>query len=168
MRANSRMDAYLEALARIDPPSHIDLTAPFNRLLKKGLVKQGRTITFGYFSKSAANSRPPALPPSQNDPTGYEHARNRLHVEDFVRRGRERYPLTLLRHSMALALVVFERVATLAPSAKVQVTVSFDRNVRQGICVFSFHLRRKGQELWPDIEAFQEACLVIDGTLEQP
>jgi len=162
LRTNARMEPYLKALARIDSAGHRNLLAPFDRLLKKGLVKQGKAITFRYFSKSPSTSHSPAMRAPVHDLTGYEHALNRLHVEDFVRRVRERYHLTLLRHALALGNEVIECVAHLAPRAKVQVTIGFDVNVRKGICVFSFHLLRKGQTLWPDIEAFQEPCLLME------
>lgn len=163
-RANAPMKTFLARLAKIDRPAHGNLLAPFKRPLKQGLLKRDGTITFRCLTRAGWKLPAPGVPPRMyQDLSDYEHALNRLHVEDFVPRGRERYHLTLLRHSLALGDEIIRQIKTIAPRRKVQVTLCFDENLRRGICVFSFHLLRSGQELWPkDLEVFKQPCMTME------
>jgi len=168
IRANALMAPYLRALGEVDRSLRAELLAPFRRLLKKGLVKRGEAIVLGCFLKGDGAPPPEAL----RNLTGHEHAVNRLHVEDYVPRRRERHHLTLLRHALALGDEVIRRIRVLSPGRKIQVTLCFDSYRRQRIAVFSFHLKRHGQELWPDFESnpparqarrrIEQPCLVME------
>jgi hypothetical protein len=154
IRANALMLPYVKTLKKEGPfSSAAELLRPFDRLLAKGLIKQGSAIFFRRNTKARSSRRSPAVRPP-DDLTGCEHTWNRFHVEDFVQRRRERYHQTLLRHALALGVEVFDRAAALSPRSKIQVTLCFDE-FRGKIAVFSFHTIREGQELWPGVESFR-------------
>jgi hypothetical protein len=162
IQANDHMKPYVKILGNCRNTSHNNLLKPFDRLLSKGFIRQGRTITFKYFAKVKRSNRTLQVDPTLHDLVGYEHAVNRLHVEDYVPRKKERYHLTLLQHALALGVHVINSVKALAPRVKVRVTICIDENVRRGICVFSFHLRRTGQDIWPNIDIYKNPCVVME------
>jgi len=52
VRANAPMNAYLNRLVEIEPPARGHWLAPFDRILRKGLLQESGAITLKYFYKS--------------------------------------------------------------------------------------------------------------------
>ena len=152
IRVNALLLPYLKALKEGSPASSAnELRRPFERLLTKGLVKQGSALTFRYFHRLAQSSLRSPIASGFQDLRACPESppRRRLLSQES-----ERYDLTLLRHALALGVEVFTRVAALAPRSKIQVTLCFDE-FRGKIAVFSFHTTGEGQECWPGHESFR-------------